>query len=351
MNKLKIEIFGQSHADKIGVRISGIPSGKEISISKIDDMLRRRMASNTPWSTARIEKDEVVFVKGVENSITNGDIEGIIYNENIRPQDYNNVKVVPRPSHADYVSFVKYGAIPSGGGKWSGRMTAPLCIAGAIVKELLEQEGIKVGAYISSIGQISGKSYKDAEITMEEIENCHKSNLPTLSRAKEMEEEVISFRSQGDSVGGAIECIVTGLPVGLGDCLFDGMESAISAMVFGVPGVKGIEFGAGFDFSKGKGSELNDEIGLKDGRVITMTNNSGGINGGISNGMPLTLRVALRPTPSIGKEQNSINLLTMEPTKTIVKGRHDACIVPRAVAGIESAVALAVYDKFLEYKG
>ena len=351
MNKLKVEIYGESHADKIGVIIDGIPCGTKIDCAKIEEMLARRGATRSPWSTPRLEKDEVVFLRGIENGTVCGEIEAVIYNQNTRPQDYNNVRAVPRPSHADYVSFVKYGSIPSGGGKWSGRMTAPLCIAGAIAKELLECEGIKLGAYISSIGNINGASYKNSAITINEIELAHKEELPTLSNASQMVEEVMKAKAEGDSVGGTIECIVYGLPVGLGDNLFEGMESAISYVVFGVPGVKGIEFGAGFDLSGVNGSVANDGFSIKDGKIITLTNNSGGINGGLTNGMPLTLRVSIRPTPSIAKEQDSVNLLTMQSEKLSVKGRHDACIVPRAVATIESAVAIAVYDKYLEYKG
>ena len=351
MNKLKVEIYGESHADKIGVILDGIPCGTPINSEKIEEMLARRGATRTPWSTPRVEKDEVVFLKGVENGIVTGEIEAVIYNKNTRPQDYTNVRVVPRPSHADYVSYVKYGIIPSGGGKWSGRMTAPLCIAGAIAKDLLEKEGIRLGAYISSIGNINGISYKNSVVTMDMIEHAHKEELPTLANGEDMVNEVMRVKANGDSVGGTIECVVEGLPVGLGDNLFDGMEGAVSLAVFGVPGVKGIEFGSGFDLAKMKGSVANDAFIIEEGRVLTSTNNSGGINGGLTNSMPLTMRVAMRPTPSIGIEQNSVNLQTMQNEKVSVKGRHDACIVPRAVAAVESAVALAIYDKYLEYKG
>lgn len=351
MKNLKVEIYGESHAEKIGVIIGGIPNGTSIDLNKIEEMLSRRGATRTPWSTPRLEKDEVVFIRGLEGGLVSGEIEAVIYNKNTRPQDYSNVKVVPRPSHADYVSYVKYGLIPSGGGKWSGRMTAPLCIAGAIAKDLLEREGVRMGAYISSIGSINGKSYKTSQVDVDEIDKCHKEVLPTLSSSEEMVKEVMNAKENGDSVGGTVECLIEGLPVGLGDNLFEGMESAISLLVFGVPGVKGIEFGSGFDLAKMRGSEANDAFGVKGGNVITLSNNSGGINGGLTNGMPLTLRVALRPTPSIAKEQKSVNLVTMQEEKITVKGRHDACIVPRAVAAIESAVAIAVYDKLLEYKG
>ena len=351
MNRLKIEIYGQSHAEKIGVKISNLPIGAKIDKSAIEDMLARRRATNTPWSTPRKEKDEVMFLSGIDGETVTGEIEAVIFNENVKANDYDNVKTIPRPSHADYVSYVKYGQIYSGGGKWSGRMTAPLCIAGAIAKTLLEEEGIRLGAYISSIGNSNGISYKNSVVGYEDIKGCLNKDLPTLSNEKEMVREVLTAKEKGDSVGGAIECVVYGLPVGLGDNLFDGMEGAIASSVFGVPGVKGVEFGLGFGFSEGVGSECNDAFCIKDGKVATATNNSGGINGGITNGMPLTLRVAMRPTPSISIEQDSVDLATMTATKVSVKGRHDACIVPRAVPAIESAVAIAVYDKYLEYKG
>lgn len=350
MKNLQVEIFGASHEPSVGVRMTGIPVGSHIDMEAVNDMLRRRGASSSPWSTPRKEADEVVFTAGVEDGVVTGDIEAVIYNRNTRPQDYSNALVVPRPSHADYVSYVKYGKIYTGGGKWSGRLTAPLCIAGAIAKDILEKEGIKLGAYVESIGNVKGKSYKDGVITYEDVVLCHKEALPTLSNATAMTEEVIKAKQDLDSVGGTIECIVWGLPVGLGDNLFDGMESEIAYMVYGVPGVKGVEFGSGFDISKMRGSEANDPFILKEGKVITATNNSGGINGGITNGMPLTLRVAMRPTPSISKEQSSVDLSTMEPATISVKGRHDACIVPRAVAAIESAISIAILNKLLENK-
>ncbi len=349
MSSLVVDIFGESHAEKIGVRVKGLPKGTKIDMGSIKKMLLRRGANVSPWSTPRKERDEVIFTNGVEDNVVVGsEVTAIIYNENVRPTDYDNVLSVPRPSHADYVSFVKYGKIFSGGGKFSARLTAPLCIVGAIVKDLLLEKGIKIGAYVSSIAHVQGRSYKNSEISLEEIENAQKQSLPTLSNEEEMIKEVLCAKADLDSVGGTVECIVYGLPVGIGDNLFGGMESAISSAVFGVPAVKGIEFGSGFDICALRGSEANDAFKIEDGKVITLTNHSGGINGGITNGMPLTLRVALRPTPSIGKEQQSVDLVTMQNTTISVKGRHDTCIVPRAVSAIESAVAIAIYSKMLD---
>ena len=344
-----VEVYGGSHERCVGVKIKGLPLGLKINMDAIATMLTRRGASQSPWSTPRMEKDEVNFTEGVTDGVVTGEeVVAEILNLNTKPHDYSNINTVPRPSHADYVSYVKYGKIFSGGGKWSARLTAPLCVAGAIAKEALKEQGIEVGAYVSSIGSVQGKSYKSDNITLTEIEACHKESLPTLTNAEAMVEEVVSAKKELDSVGGTIECIAYGLPVGLGDNLMDGMESAIAYMLYGIPGVKGLEFGAGFDISQMRGSIANDAFVVEEGKVSTLTNHAGGINGGITNGMPLTLRVAMRPTPSIAKEQNSVDLLTLQPTKLSVKGRHDSCIVPRAVAVVECAVAISIYQKLVE---
>ncbi|MBO7155990.1 MAG: chorismate synthase [Clostridia bacterium] len=349
MSNVEIKIYGGSHEEVIGVSIIGIPKGAKIDDDAIKEMLRRRGASSSPWSTPRKEKDEVIFRSGVQDGIATGEpIVAEIINENVRPSDYAEVLNVPRPSHADYVSYYKYGKIFTGGGKFSGRLTAPLCIAGAIIKSLLKDEGITLGAYVSSIGKINGKSYKDEVISLEEIEIAHKEPLPTLTNAQAMVDEVLESKRNLDSVGGTVECIVYGLPIGLGDNLTSGMESSIAYEVYGVPGVKGVEFGDGFNLASSYGSLANDAYVVEDDKITLASNKSGGINGGITNGMPLTLKVALRPTPSIAKEQDSVNLITKEPTKISVKGRHDSCIVPRAVAAIESAVAIAIYKKLIE---
>ncbi len=342
------EIYGGSHEECVGIKVKGLPVGLKINTDSIRTMLSRRGATQSPWSTPRIERDEVRFTSGVSNGVITGDVVAEIPNLNTKPQDYGNLNTIPRPSHADYVSYVKYGKIYSGGGKWSARLTAPLCVMGAIAKDALKEQGIEVGAYVSSIGKVHGKSYKSDVVTIAEIEACHKESLPTLSNADAMVEEVLSVRSELDSVGGSVECIVFGLPIGLGDNLTDGMESAIAYNLYGIPGVKGVEFGSGFELASMRGSVANDCFTVADGRVQTKTNHAGGINGGITNGMPLTLRVAMRPTPSIGREQDSVELTTLTPTKLTVKGRHDSCIVPRAVAVVECMVALAVYQKVLE---
>lgn len=347
---LTVEVYGASHAVSTGVKITGIPLGTEIDRAAIDALLLRRRAVNAPWSTSRIEKDEYVFSGGVENGIANGGtIVAEIPNTNTRSSDYGEFRNVPRPSHADYAAMVKDGTreVAPGGGRFSGRMTAPLCIAGGIAEGMLVKKGVYVCAYVSSIGNVEGRSYKEGVPAREEVSDAQRFPLPALDKREEMLEEIIAAASAGDSVGGTVECAVYGLPAGIGDYMTDGMESAIAASVYGVPAVKGVEFGDGFSLSRMRGSEANDPFAYEDGKVVTLTNRSGGINGGITNGMPLTLRVAVRPTPSIAKEQRSVNVLTRENVILRIKGRHDACIVPRAVAAVESAVALAVLDKML----
>lgn len=347
---LDVEVYGASHAKAIGVKIKGIPAGIVIDGDAIDGLLSRRRAVRAPWSTPRIEKDEYLFTSGVRDGVTDGDtIEAEIFNTDVRSGDYGEFMNVPRPSHADYAAMVKDGTteVAPGGGRFSGRLTAPLCIAGGIAEGILKEKGIFVCAYVSSVGKADGRSYKDGVPSKEEVLEAQRMPLPAITGREEMLEEIMRAASSGDSVGGTVECVVYGLPAGIGDSMTDGMESAIAASVYGVPAVKGVEFGDGFSLSRMRGSEANDPFAYENGKVVTLTNRSGGINGGITNGMPLTLRVALRPTPSIAKEQRSVNVLTGENVILKIKGRHDACIVPRAAAAVESAVALAVLDKIL----
>lgn len=353
--KIKIEIFGASHSQQIGVSFDGIKKGLKISEDNIQSFVDRRKPTASAWSTSRIEGDKVEFLSGIKNGYTTGDtITAIINNTNQKRADYENLKHTPRPSHADYVAMIKYNNLMdmSGGGKFSGRMTAPLCIAGAIAIDILKSHNIEVGAYISEIGSVKSKTYKSDYISLSEIRKAQKKTLPTLSESakEEMEKEIISAKSKGDSIGGSIESIVYGLPVGLGDCLFDGLEGRISASVFAIPAVKAIEFGSGFDFVQMRGSKANDAFAYDKGKVVTKTNHNGGINGGISNGMNLTLRVAFKPTPSISIEQDTVDLLKKENSKITIQGRHDSCIVPRAVPCVEAMVALVILDALLENK-
>ena len=348
---IKVKIYGASHADEVGVFLTGVPLGTDISRNEIDNLLDRRRSSKSVWSTSRGEADEPIFIKGIENGkVVSEEIHIAIKNKTAKKSDYDNLIKKPRPSHADYPAMVKDGdAFLSGGGRFSGRMTAPICIAGGIAKGLLEEHGIKIGAYIAEIGGISAVSYKNQDIRYEDIEKAHSKNLSILSDSdSEITEEIVRAKEEKDSLGGIIECIVYNMPVGVGDALYDGIEGRIAQSIFAIPAVKGVEFGAGFDISKMKGSKANDAYQYKDGNVVTLTNNNGGITGGMSNGMPITLRVAIKPTPSIGVLQNTVDLESKKNTTIEIKGRHDACIVPRAVPVVEAAVALAIYDCMLD---
>lgn len=342
---IKMTIFGQSHSPAIGVTLEGIPAGNGIDFKKLSDFLKRR-APGQPGglTTPRREADEPEFLSGIKDSYTCGaPITAIIRNTNTKSSDYDGLDVVPRPGHADYTAGIKYNGYQdfAGGGHFSGRLTAPMCIAGGICLQLLEKEGISVISRIKSVGDIED----NGELTSETSGKA----FPVVDdvQGRKMSELIEKVRDEKDSIGGVIECAVLNLPAGLGDPMFDGMENRIARIVFGIPAVKGIEFGAGFEVAHMRGSESNDAFRISDGRVSTVTNNCGGILGGITDGMPLVFRAAFKPTPSIGMEQNSINLAEGKNDILCVKGRHDPCIVVRAVPVVEAAAAIAVYDALL----
>lgn len=361
--KLKLEIYGESHAPQIGMRMSGIPSGSELTLGCVNNLLERRRSRGEAWATPRKENDVPMIVGGLKKSergyTVDGVIEMTIQNGNVRPDDYKNTLTVPRPSHADYAAYAKDGKISSGGGRFSGRLTAPLCMAGGIAQELLQSADIHVSAYISELAGIKGRGYtNDKSIALHGIDEhteslIKSSDFPLLDDGvkSDMQDAIKSAAKDGDSVGGIIECVVTGLEAGmLGDALFEGLESKIAYSVYAIPAVKGIEFGSGFGLSAMRGSDANDGFTVEDGKVVTATNHSGGINGGISNGMPVTLRIAVKPTPSVSVVQRSVDLETKTPCELRIKGRHDACIVPRAVPCVESAVSLAILDEMLKMR-
>ena len=348
--KLKLSIFGQSHGAAIGMTLDGIPAGLPVDMEQLYHFLVRRAPGHDPYSTTRLEADAPEFLSGIVEAHTCGaPIAAIIRNNNIRSEDYNNLKDCPRPGHADYTAQIKYGGYQdaAGGGHFSGRLTAPLCIAGGLCKQWLEQMGIRIGAHIVTIGNVSDEPvYLDwANPDLDSINE----DFPVLNTAagKRMRDVIALAKSEGDSVGGIIECIVTGLPAGLGDPMFGGMESRIAQIIYGIPAIKGLNFGTGFSGSYMRGSENNDAFVVRDGKIQTLRNFAGGILGGITNGMPLVFEVAVKPTPSISRPQRSVSLSTMEETELIVKGRHDPCIVPRAVPVVEAAAAIAVYDAVL----
>ena len=342
--KLRLSIFGQSHSAAIGMTLDGLPAGIEIDPDELQHFLNRRAPGQNDWSTPRKEEDRPDFLCGLKDGFTCGaPLTAVIHNNNTRPKDYSQLKITPRPGHADYTAEVKYRGFQdySGGGHFSGRLTAPLCIAGGVVRQELRRHNITVDARIAAIAGIRDESAFEASVADKAF--------PVVDDeiGEQMRAAIQNAREDGDSVGGVIECVVRGLPVGVGEPMFDGVENQIARLIFAVPAVKGIEFGAGFEAAELRGSENNDPFLVKDGRIETAANHAGGILGGITNGMPVVFRAAVKPTPSISRAQQSVNLTTMEPQELRVTGRHDPCIVPRAVPVIEAAAALAVYDLIL----
>ena len=341
---LHLTIFGQSHAPAIGMTLEGLPAGEAIDMEALQGFLNRRAPGQNEWSTPRKEADVPEFLSGLVGNVTCGTpLTAIIRNTNTRAGDYAGLSVVPRPGHADFTAAVKYGghADFAGGGAFSGRLTAPLCIAGGICLQLLRRRGITVISRIAAIGGVTDTAPLTASTAGKPFPVVEDAAGEAIRAA------IAAAKAEGDSVGGIIECAVLGLPVGLGGPLFDGMEGKIASIIFGIPAVKGIEFGAGFAAAALRGSENNDAFTVENGTVKTVTNHCGGILGGITNGMPLTFRTAFKPTPSIAKEQQSVNLTSLTPETLRVQGRHDPCIVPRAVPCVEAAAAVAVYDALL----
>ena len=336
-------IFGESHGPAIGVVLEGVPAGLELDLEQVQKELDRRKPGQDPTATARKESDLVEVLSGVfEGKTTGAPLAMVIRNTDQHSKDYESIRYTPRPSHGDYAGFIKSkGCLDyRGGGHFSGRLTAPLVAAGAVAKQVLAGRGVQVGAHISSIYGICDAALEDPE----ELKAVAAKSFPVLndSKGEEMRQAILEAKGEQDSVGGAIECAVTGLPAGLGAPDFGcNVEGIFSQYLFAVPAVKGIEFGAGVAFSLMRGSEANDPFAVEDGKVVTKTNHAGGINGGITNGMPVTFEVTIRPTPSISLPQESVDLRTGEETEIEIHGRHDPCIVPRAVPVIEAAAALA----------
>ena len=347
--RIKLDIYGGSHDEKIGMTLDGIPVGETIDFDELRAFMARRAPGNDPYSTKRKEPDEPVFLSGISgNATTGGRIEAVIYNQNQRSGDYSSLADTPRPSHADYAAIMKYGREVDlrGGGHFSGRLTAPMCIAGGICLQILARKGIHIGAHIYSVGNVQDKPFDPVNVSKRDLDILHCWKFPVLEGAsgEKMKRLIETARRECDSVGGVIECAVVGLPAGLGEHMFDSVESAVANIVFGIPAVKGIEFGAGFSASEMRGSENNDPFYTDGKHIFTKTNNAGGVLGGMTNGMPLIFRAAFKPTPSIAKEQDTVSLSKMENVKITVGGRHDPCVVPRAVPVIEAAAALAVMD-------
>ena len=349
--QLKLSIFGASHAPSIGMTLENIPAGLSVDTEALQEFLNRRAPGRNEYSTPRKEDDRPEFLSGIVNGQTDGTpITGVIYNKNTRSGDYDDLKDCPRPGHADYTAHMKYGESYDhrGGGQFSGRLTAAMCIAGGLCKKWLEEKGIFIHAHILRIGDIWDTPFDPLAPALTE----HFTTFPTLSpeAGQRMRALIAQVREEKDSIGGMVECAVTGLPAGLGGPLFAGMEGKLSSILFGIPAVKAVEFGAGTAVAALRGSENNDAFLIKDGEITTATNNAGGILGGITNGMPLLLRASFKPTPSIGMQQKTVRLSTMEEVTMTVTGRHDPCIVPRAVPVVEAAAAIAIFDALLAEK-
>lgn len=345
--KIKISVFGQSHSEGIGIVIDGLPAGYQIDTDEIMAFMARRAPGNNAMSTSRKEADYPKIISGLADSVTCGaPLCAVIRNTNTRSGDYSNLKDCPRPSHADYAASIRYNGFNdvSGGGHFSGRLTAPLCFAGAVCMQILRKKNINIKAHIYSIADVFDTPFDLVNITDEDIAS---KEFPVIDDAQgeKMIEKILFAKSQADSVGGIIECAVTGVPAGHGDPMFDGVENIIAKNIFGVPAIKGIEFGIGFSCAKLFGSQNNDPYTVsKNGRITTLTNNAGGITGGITTGMPIVFRAAVKPTPSIGKEQDSVSLSKKTNEKLIIHGRHDPCIVQRAVPVIEAVTAFSILD-------
>lgn len=347
--KIKISVFGESHGGGIGVVIDGLPAGEAIDFDAVLAQMARRAPGRDKTATPRKESDLPRVLSGMLGDVLTGaPLCAVIENTNTRSQDYGDLLAKPRPGHSDYTAYIKYHGANDirGGGHFSGRITAPLVFAGAVCRQLLERRGIQIAAHIQSVGSIHDKPFDPVAVPAALIKRLSASSFALIDESAEgpVRAEIEAARLAQDSVGGMIECAVTGLPAGVGEPMFDGLESAIAKAVFGVPAVKGIEFGAGFALAAMRGSRANDAFCYQNGHVVTETNHCGGILGGIANGMPLIFRCAVKPTPSIAQPQKTVDLQTGENTVLTIHGRHDPCIVPRAVPVIEAVTALAIIN-------
>jgi chorismate synthase len=348
-NKVKYSIFGESHGRGIGIVIDGLPSGIKLDMDFISSEMQRRAPGTNEFSTTRKEGDKVEILSGYFNGYTTGTpLCGVIFNENQNSKDYSQMKDLARPGHGDYTGFVKYSGFNDyrGGGHFSGRITAPLVFAGAVAKQILAEKGIVIGSHILSIGNTFDSRFDDINLESGFLKDVIKKSFPVIddSKGEEMKNVILEAKKDTDSVGGIIEAAILNLPKGLGDPFFDSVESTLAHLLFSVPAVKGVEFGMGFDITKLRGSAANDEPYNDNGNVKMRTNNNGGINGGITNGMPVIFRTAMKPTPSIAKTQHTINMSTGENSELSVHGRHDPCIVLRALPVIEACAAISILD-------
>lgn len=347
LGKISLSVFGESHGPAIGVVIDNLPAGEEIDIEKVLEFMARRAPKKDGTSTMRSETDLPNIISGFYNGKTTGEaLCAVIKNSDQHSNDYKDISSLARPGHADYTGYIRYNGANDrrGGGHFSGRLTAPLVFAGAICGQMLEKRGIVTGAHIYSIADEKDTAFDPVRLNAETLQTVKKKYLPVLddNADEKMRAVIQNARESLDSVGGIIECGAVGVPCGIGDPVFGGLENRISQLVFAIPAVKGIEFGAGFDAAELMGSQNNDEFYIDDNTVKTRTNNAGGILGGISNGMPIIFRAAFKPTPSIARTQNTVDFVQNKNDVIEIKGRHDPCIVPRAVPCVEAALNIAL---------
>lgn len=348
---LRLALFGQSHGEAIGITMDGFPAGMEIDMARVQAEMQRRAPGHSSLTTPRKEPDTPEILSGVMNGRTTGQpICAIIRNTNTRSADYGEGVDLLRPGHADYTGHVRYYGFEDwrGGGHFSGRLTAPIVFAGALCSQWLETQGVSIVSHIQQLGHIQDESFMSAqEINASELKQMV---LPTLKPdiAQNMNREILHAAQEQDSVGGVIECMITGLPAGLGAPFFDSVEGVLSHLLFAIPAVKGVDFGEGFGFAVLRGSQANDPFAMKDGRVVTTANHSGGVQGGITNGMPVIFRCAVRATPSIGQRQETVSLCRMQQQELFIHGRHDPCILPRAVPVVEAVAAIGMMELWKE---
>lgn len=350
---IHFSIFGESHGPAIGIVLDGLPAGELIDMDELNVQMSRRAPGKDLTSTPRKEADEPQILSGILNGRTTGaPVCAVIQNTNTRSGDYSNLLQLPRPSHADYPAYIRYQGFNDirGGGHFSSRLTAPLTFAGAVCRQILKRRGVSVGGHIYSVGECCDTPMDGVNITSEALEALSKKNFAVIApeAEKNMRAVIEEARMAQDSIGGIVECAAVGLPVGVGSPMFGGVENRLSSLIFGIPAVKGLEFGSGFALAHMRGSQANDPYAMKDGNVRTTANNNGGILGGITTGMPLILRAAIKPTPSISLEQDTVDLTAGENSRLAIHGRHDPCIVPRALPVVESAMAIALLDMMME---
>lgn len=352
-NNLRLSIFGESHGKGVGIVINGLPMGLEIDLELVDKEMKRRAPGRNKISSQRKEEDLFEIVSGYFNNRTTGTpLCAIIYNKDKKSQDYDKIKNLLRPGHADYTGYIKYEGFYDyrGGGHFSGRLTAPLVFAGAIAKQILAKKNIVIGSHIFSIAHIQDDIFDLPDVNPSVITQLLEKDFPVINdkTGKEMIESIEKVRLEEDSLGGIIETAILNLQAGLGEPFFDSIESKLSQLLFSIPGVKGVEFGKGFEITRLKGSQANDEYYIRDGEVMTYTNNNGGILGGITNGMPVIFRTAIKPTSSIGIKQRTVDIKHMKNSEIEIEGRHDPCIVPRAIPVVEAVSALSILDLLME---